>query len=195
MPTLPDEMGQAKKFSLLYYSGSPHAPAYYSYRLTGTFEHARALRILYEETRGQQTSHWSATLQDQEYVRWLEALGRASLGPLERAGGGYQLSLTSEAGQTREGEPSNWTELAELARRLESRHGPEAGRRRALMKWMLAGASYVGFQLLLVLIWLVCFLAGIGGLWIHLLLLIALVLALAGAVAGLFVMLPRRERR
>ncbi len=48
------------------------------------------------------------------------------------------------------------------------------------------------FQLMLILVWLVLFLLGIGGLRVHLILVLALVLAIAGAVAGLF--LWPRER-
>lgn len=183
-------MGQPAKFSLFYYSGVPHASHYYSYQLTGTFEHPRRVTILYQETRGQQTSQWRATLMGQKYLQCLAAVDNASLQPLMRVGGGYQLTVTDALGGTREGEPSNDAAWAELARQIEQLHGPAAQKRKAL-RWVLAAALYVGFQLLLILLWLLCFLAGIGGTLIHLLLVLALVLALAGAMAGVLVTLRR----
>ena len=50
--------------------------------------------------------------------------------------------------------------------------------------WGLAGGIYIGFQVLLIVVWLVCFVAGVGGALIHLLLVLALALAVIGAVVG-----------
>jgi hypothetical protein len=187
-----ENVGQPAKFSLFYYSGSPHTPSYYAYRLMGTFDHSQSgVMILYEETRGQQTSQWSATLLGQEYKQCLAAMNDTTLQPLMRVGGGYQLKMTNALGEMLEGEPSNDAAWAELSGQILKRHGPAAKKRQAL-RWVLACALYIGFQLLLILIWLICFLAGVGGLLIHLLLVLALLLALTGAVAGVLVTLRRR---
>jgi hypothetical protein len=186
-----ESVGQPAKFSLSYDRDSPHAPSYYAYRLTGAFDHPqRGVTILYEETSGQQTARWSTTLLDQEYEQCLAALAHTTLQPLMRVGGGYQLKLTDAHGETLEGEPLNDAVWAELAGQILQRHGPAAKKRQAL-RWVLACALYIGFQLLLILIWLICFLAGIGGLLIHLLLVLALLLALIGAVAGVLVTLRK----
>lgn len=187
-------MGQPAKFSFFSYSGSPHAPSYRAFTLTGELDYSQAVvSVLYEETSGRQTQSWRATLKGREYGACVATVGRTSLSTELRFGGGYQLSLTDAEGETQTGEPLNETEWIELARRIELRHSPSALKKRRLMRWAVACGLYVMFQLLLILVWLLLFLLGIGGLRVHLILVLALLLALAGAVAGLF--LWPRERK
>lgn len=185
-------MGQPVKFSFFCYSGSPHAAHYRACTLTGELDHAhQTVAILYEERLGQQTNAWRKTLASGEYAKCVTAINRTALRPDQRFGGGCQLLLTDADGETQTGEPVNMEEWTELARQIEQRHGPEAAKKRKLMMWAIVFGLYVAFQLLLVLVWLICFLLGIGGPGIHLILVLVLLLAILGAVAGLFIW-PRK---
>ncbi|HEY0003427.1 MAG TPA: hypothetical protein VGB17_01360 [Pyrinomonadaceae bacterium] len=186
-------MDQPASFSFFYESGPPESRQYYSYTLNGAFS-ANSLSCLYEETRGEQKSAWSATLEGRDYEDCLALIRDTSLQTGTRDVGGYRLTLVAADGESLTGQPLNAAQWVEMLSRIE-RIGPGAAKRKQMLFWGLGGGIYIGFQLLLILIWLLLYISDLGGPLVHLLLVLALVLAFVGAIAGTILWLRSVRKR